>query len=200
MNLKLYWRLYTKYSQNEFSAYMSDLKLWNSLKKKRQKCYDAVFVSDFLTMHQCIENRKMDNWFYCIISIVNQNTLCVGVKKKNPQEERKYSQIIKLMKFLISRVYGGLLKLNSKKTTLVQKMHKELAGILTIYEWLISSWNNDHHCSSLGNANQITMWYQPKQLLWWLILKQNRHRKYNNCWWRCEEILNLVHCCEMYLV
>lgn len=79
MNLELYWRLYTKYSQNEFSAYMSDLKLWNSLKKKKGK--NVMMLSLSVTSwlwHQCIENRKNgQTGFYCIISIVNQNTLCV---------------------------------------------------------------------------------------------------------------------------
>lgn len=68
MNLELYWRLYTKNSQNEFLAYMSDLKLWNSRKKKKGK--NVMMLSLSVTSwlwHQCIENRKMDKLDFIIL-------------------------------------------------------------------------------------------------------------------------------------
>lgn len=93
MNLELYWRLYTKNSQNEFLAYMSDLKLWNSLKKKkRQKCYDAVFVSDFLTMtlvHR--KQKKWTNWILLYYFNCESKHTMSRVKRKPTRREKIFT-------------------------------------------------------------------------------------------------------------
>ena len=114
--------------------------------------------------HQYIENKrkKWINWvslYY--FNCASKDTM--SRVKENPQYERKYSQIIDLMRFLISRIYGGLLKLNCKKTTWFKKWAKNLKRQFSknMYEWLIISWKGDHHCSSLGkcksNHNEMSI-------------------------------------------
>ena len=72
----------------------------------RQKCYDVVFVSDFLAVTS-IHRKQKKKWINWVLlyyfNCASKDTM--SRVKENPQYERKYSQIIDLMRFLISRIY-----------------------------------------------------------------------------------------------
>ena len=106
--------------------------------------------------------------------------------KENPQNWRKYLQIIYLMRALYLEYINT--SFNNVKKTQFKKWAKA-SFPRKILKWPVSTWKETQHYLSLGKYKSKPQWDTTSHLVGWLFFK-----KENKCWWRCGKIGKLVHC------